>query len=322
MTMIVTLNSELKPVDLSASARAWNLQRLTRTLAFKAKDKGYTRALRGLPENDAVYHEGFMGLLSHCYSNHLPIAIRPHDFWFIANMELAAIIAKNVEQFRHIFTDSPEKKQVVIEVKSYDSIDYVALADALESRIPNKDVLDLLIPHVSTMSGIEFGALCATFADMVQHYYDYMTMCCGLPMIKVLGKPEDYRLLADNAIKLRDIFRFNDETATYYERISGLFNRMSDSFGDPHPENFWRDIYTHKNVGSGGELSITGWIRDFYSKRPDTLKNYSTSIASVPYKNIETQREFIGLVGAFSSYVDHPHGFYRARYSSVTYEKQ
>lgn len=298
-----------------------------RRLLANAEKKGYNKSImsdlrdRSLNPNETFFTLGLVGMLSHAYSKHLPIALGPHDFWFVANCELASIIAKNPEQFRDVFSSQEGTQTLLLPTGNPAQIDYILLAQLLDSRFPNKEISELIIPSLSTSTVKVHNAFCASMADAVQHYYDYMTFLCGIPKIKVLGTADDYRKLSENSRKLAEIMEINSAALTYYDRISGLFDRMAETFEreDGNAE-FWRGIYTHKNVGSGPQLDINGWIRDFFSKRPARLENFNTSIASVPYKNITTDGEYLGFTGAFAAVRD-SEGFWNSDFREAIFQK-
>lgn len=324
--MIVVLDESLEERPLREDNEKWSLDRISRGLAQKAKEKGYSVVVesdmrdKALTTAETFYELGLVGMLSTAYSEHRPVALAPHDFWFVANCELAALIAQNPQQFRGVFTSSEEKQTIMIPTTDPRQIDYTRLAALLNERFPNKEISDLLIPDLSTMNSKVFNALCATVADAVQHYYSYMTFCCGIPKIKVLGTEEDYRKLAAASRRLAELLEFNSATLAYYDRIAGLFDRMADSFTSEDPSVFWRSIYTQKNVGSGRQLDIDGWIRDFFTKRPARLESYHTSIAAVPYKNLETGNEYLGLTGAFGVVRD-SEGFWQSDFREAIFQK-
>jgi hypothetical protein len=327
--MIVILDNSLEVSEnaLAPQSLAYAKEKVVGALVSKAKEKGYKGQVDLTLEDSSVAGEkmfhtlGFVGMLSKAYSAHLPVVVAPHDFWFIANSELAGIIAKNPEQFRHVFSSQESGKEtLMIPTGNVTRIDYAALAEMLETKIPDKKITELLIPGLTTIDASVFYALCATLADTCQHYYDYMTFCCGIPKIKVRGEESDYRLLAAASRELAEILSFSTEAVTYYDRIAGLFDRMADSFTEEKPAKFWRDIFSQKNVGSGGQKDIDGWIRDFFTKRPARLESFNTSIAMVPYKNLETQNEYLSLVGAFTAFQD-SEGFWRLNFQEAVFQK-
>lgn len=323
--MIVVLDESLEEGTFPDEGKS--REYIGRSLAGKAKEKGYSLVVesdirdKALTTATTFYELGLVGMLSTAYSQHRPVALAPHDFWFVANCELAAIIAANPNQFRGIFTSQEDGKEtLLIPTNNPTQIDYIALSKILDDRFPNKEIAGLILPDLTTVTPKVYNAFCASMADAVQHYYSYMTFMCGIPKIKVIGTEGDYRKLAENSRRVADLLEFNSATLAYYDRIAGLFDRMADSFTSEDPSVFWRSIYTQKNVGSGRQLDIDGWIRDFFSKRPARLESYHTSIASVPYKNLETGSEYLGLTGAFGVVRD-SEGFWHSDFREAIFQK-
>jgi hypothetical protein len=233
--MIVILDNSLEVSEnaLAPQSLAYAKEKVVGALTTKAKEKGYKGQVDLTLEDESISGEtmfhtlGFVGMLSKAYSAHLPVAVAPHDFWFIANTELAAMVAKNPDQFRHVFTaQESDKETLMIPNGIVTCIDYAALRELLEEKIPNRRIHELMIPGLTTIDASVFYALCATLADTCQHYYDYMTMMCGIPKIKVRGEESDYRLLAAASRELAEILSFSTEALTYYDRIAGLFDRL------------------------------------------------------------------------------------------------
>lgn len=325
--MIVVLDDTLKVHSPDERARDWAKKYVVKTLANKAKEKGYKGLVDVTLEDASIAGEtmfhtlGFVGMLSEAYSSHLPVVVAPHDFWFIANSELAAMVSKNPEQFRHIFSaQASGKETLLIPTGNVTKIDYLALVDILDEKIPDREIKELLIPGLTTIDASVFYALCATMADTCQHYYEYMTFCCGIPKIKVRGEAADYVLLAESSRRMAEILSFSKDAVTYYSRIAGLFDKMADSFNSDNPAKFWRDIFSQKNVGSGAQKDIDGWIREFFTERPARLESFNTAIAAVPYKNLETQNDYLSLVGAFTAFED-SEGFWRLNFQEAVFQK-
>jgi hypothetical protein len=225
--MIVVLDDTLKIGEVTEKMKEWSKKSVIKDLFRKSKGKGYNKQIDVALEDTSTHGEpmfhtlGFVGLLSEAYSAHLPVVVAPHDFWFIANTELAAIVAKNPDQFRHVFTANESGKEtLMVPTGDVTRIDYMLLADMLEQKIPNREISELLIPGLTTIDASVFHALCATLADTCQHYYNYMTFCCGIPKIKVRGEESDYRLLAAASRRLAEIFEFSEDAVIYYDRIS------------------------------------------------------------------------------------------------------
>jgi len=261
---------------------------------------------------------GFMGLLADCYSRHEKLTIQPHDLWFIVLSEVAKEVNKNSEKYRSIFTKSAGKVDIM--VPGCEELDIEAVISHLRVLVPSN--LDTFLPRLSTAFAAEDIAMAATFCDMVQSYYNYMTFCCGLPEIEVTGTAEDWQALSDCSRALMATFIDAGGPIIYFAKLFKLFENIADQVRRNEPNvDFWRDIFRTKNIGSGGELAVNGWIRDLYlEQRGDKLENFLVSVGSVPYTNVDTGRKFTAVYGAFG--VVEIDGFLRSTYDHFTFERE
>lgn len=266
-------------------------------------------------------HRGFLGLLAHAYSNHEKIQIAPHDIWFIFTSELSRIVNNHPEEFRHIFTNSQKKVGIQIPTDDIRKINPLDLVATLKTLIPTN--VEVFFPHISTATPDVELALSANFCDMVQQYYSYSTFLCGIPEIEVTGTVEDWFNLLDSTYAIEKLFGdILPDTIPYLKRFGQIINfiLVDKKFNEPTVE-FWQDIFTSKNVGSGGQLAISGWITDlFYEKREvKKLENYDSSWGVIPYKNLDSGRSFKAVHGAFSQ-LRNDEGFIYSGYGQLIFE--
>lgn len=274
--------------------------------------------LEGNPE---TVSKGFLGHLSHAYSYHRPIEIAPHDLWLIVLTELANAIKLQPDRCRPLFTRSDTKTTIVIPVSDPTDINLDYLFAELRALAPVD--IDKFIPEVSTLDDLARVTLYAAFADGVQHYYEYMTLMCGIPKIRLLGTQEDWKKLILSASFIKGYFGAVEYTKVveYMTRVGEIFEQIHDSYDRPDMEDFWRDIYTHKNVGSGQQRDIDGWIKDLYfGNHGKRLENFLTSVAIVPYKNLDTDQEYKGVYGGFRRLVTEDR-FVKTGYAQIVYAK-
>jgi hypothetical protein len=265
---------------------------------------------------------GFLGFMSSAYSNHLKIAISPHDLWYVVLTELGAIIAENVEACRPLFTRSESKVEILVPTGDVTDLPLEAVIEQLTNLIPVD--IKKFIPELSTLESHSRLALYAALCDGVSPYYSYSTFCCGLPEIKVEGTPDDWDKICSCAVSLMSLFdsvKVKQASDYLFEALGVLVTFFEASKGNVNLDS-WLDIFTQKNVGSGGELMINGWITKLFAYKCDMpkLENFSANIAKVDYKNVETGREFISLHGGFESTRDCL-GFHRIKYSHLVFER-
>lgn len=331
MALYVVLNHELQrnamlPLNLNPVALA---QRVAPKKSKWEVDPAYTFLYATLPAGTERFHCGYLDLVSFAYSNHEKLRVTPHDLWFIVLTELAKYVNKNSEQCRELFTAAgSEKTEIVVFTNDPGTINPLALIQELTARVPTN--IDAFIPSLSTMDENVYIAFCAAFADAVQSYYSYSTMLCGIPEIEVTGTFEDWYRCVDSIKALGAIFlQINaEQVVRYLITVGDIFAKIAydvagdgDSYESPNTA-FWKDIFTSKNIGSGNDLVISGWIKDLFLYQPSLakLENFSSAYATFPYKNLDTGRQFRAAYGAFSQ-LRSSCDFIYSGYGSVIHER-
>lgn len=295
-----------------------DIQRFGDNLGYKLKG-----TFLGIDLNEDVedLHLGFVGLIAQAYNRHEKLRIAPHDLWFIFLTELAKIVNENSAACKSLFTTSDEKIEILVPTDDPTAIDPLAIMAHLERLVPT--AFDAFLPELSTATMDVRLAMAATFADMVQSYYSYSTFMCGIPEIEVTGTFEDWKAMVDACGKLGVLFTSVNLPAVvqYIIRVGDIFTTIGAHVGGIEPpEDFWKGIFTSKNVGSGSELEISGWITKlFYEKRLNKLENFLSTYGVIPYKNLETGRHFKAPHGAFAQHRDEK-GFIYAGYTRIVYE--
>lgn len=306
--MIIELNSELtvkSPYEYSAQQmEEWRV-RAHRELGYKIKGMSSTppELVRPLNGEDDVYQRGLMDIASRAYSRHYGLEIGPHNIWYVVLTQLAEQINANAEACRHLFTASAEKQTILVEQDHPTDINVLALIEKVKASVPMDTTL--LLPELSTHTVESQIACAAALADALRQYYDYGMFCCGIPRIRLTGTAEDWQLLHTNVSVLNSTFgaipRMR-KTATYLERVNEvLANIISSFYTNDQNVEFWTNIFTQKNVGSGGDLLVNGWLTDLYvnGKPGDMIKVFHDTISILPYTNVSTKESFVMMHGAF-----------------------
>lgn len=329
--MNIVLDAALEPTELRRVATfEHNLGAINAKVTNKASyNDPLMKCLTPLPaDEEGVYPSlGFIEMLSKAYSSHRAVVINPQDIWFIVLCEVAKIIKKYPGECRSLFTKSDDVVTIKVPTSDPTQIDLEAVVKQLESLMPVGT--SAFLPELSTMVPAAKIALNAALCDGVQVYYNYMTYCCGIPEIKVNGTVTDWASLTDAADSIACMFLSVElkAGATYMNAVWKILHDISDSVANgaiynsrQTAQEFWKNIFTQENIGSGGELKIDGWITDLFFDPPKLKKieNYTTSVAVVPYENAETGRKFKGAYGAFQFRdVD---GFLESEFTSFIFE--
>ena len=251
-------------------------------------------------------NNGFLGFLSHAYSNHVKIAISPYDIWILIISEVSKFVVSNPESFRSLFTHCDEKQQIVVLSDSLYEMPMDVLSAALASKINFN--ADILFPKFSMENKESVEMIQALFCEMASPYYSYAMLLCGLPEIKVLGTIDDWKAIRTHFNNLFDLLGKCHNFENYPVRVNTILDSVISSFeySDQDKVSFWKDIFTEKNIGSGSQREINGWITHFLivQKKPLKLENFTNSIGYVRYKSLDTGKDLMSVHGGFDYELD------------------
>jgi hypothetical protein len=336
--MIVELNPSLEQVAPRRQLSTDMLEKLV-SEAVKPRQRYNEPSLpvvaSNLPAGQPV--PNYMGMLSGCYNCHLPVCLNPHDMWFVVLCEVATTINAAPELYRSLFTSSPQKVAVATPTAAVELINLDLLLAKLEELVPSDT--GVFFPKFSTSTPQVELAFKAAFADAVQSYYNYGTFMCGLPAVELGGTAFDWHLLASAALAVEGLLSGAKAQASapqpqaslrvgvatpyadtkYFERVALRATAIATALegGDT---SFVADIFTQRNVGSGGEQAVTGWIQDFYLNHTGKLENFNKCVASVPYTNLTTGRQFTVAYGCFGA-APSAAGALQGQYGSMVFER-
>jgi len=308
--MIIILNKDLKEQNFNR----YNVKSSFDVYSNIERKGNRLKLIKWHQHNDSGL--GFLELLSRCYKFHNPMSIKPDDIWFIIQNELTKIINKNPENFRKYFSENENKVEILIPTNDVENINIFSLMESLSNRL-KFDYNNWCI-EFSTSDLTSLMCQFATLAESASNYYNYSTFLCGLPKIKILGTDEDWNKILTSVDKLKNVF-IDTEIEIYLNKIYELVKNICKN----RNVDFWKNIFTQKNIGSGGDLIIDGWILDlFYESEKIKLKkleNFLFTYATIPYKNIDTGRKFKSIYGAFNFKQDYE-GFYVTQYDYAIFE--
>ncbi len=152
---------------------------------------------------------GFHNAFHEAFTRHLPLELNPDMFWIIILQSLSKHVEKNVEKYRHLFTDSKEKKTIVIEAPEND---YHRFICDIVSQLKSKINVDLSLKFSTTTPVMETVAN-VTLMNICKEYYGYhMTTLCGIPEFHIYGSDEDWDTLIHKVHDIGEIFKLETWT--------------------------------------------------------------------------------------------------------------
>ena len=243
------------------------------------------------------FHKNFVEYLSLAYGAHRGVVIDPHVIWYTVLSEIATYVKDNAEECRSLFTDSPDKKEIMVQSGSLTEMPLDTLMMELDLLVPTD--VSVFFPSFSTATpAYEFAAKTA-FADMVSPYYNYSMYLCGFPKIMVRGTDEDWARINNQIAKIKSLIPGLTE---YFNRVTTVITNISSD----RTSEFWKDMFYLERCGSGHQEEVKGWIRDLFLKNSfySLIGNFPSGVSSIDYKQMETKRRFSLCYGLFSSVED------------------
>lgn len=263
-----------------------------------------------------LQHLNYLYYLEICWKRHYNAVIKPDYIWQIILCEFANHIKNNSEKYRKLFTDSNEKKDIVVNTIDPVILPIDSVVKKLIDLIPFKNVKSF-IPKFSTTNDLSILAFSAAFCDAMSPYYNYGMFLCGIPKIKIEGTKSDWELLQSNF----DIIVKELKLNKYKNKVNKILNNIINSYED-NDIDFFKNIIKMERCGSGSQHTVNGWIKDLYIDNVDfgLTKNYPSCVSNVEYKNLTTNKEYIMNVGLFSSQLIN--GYLTPEFSYVIYDKK
>lgn len=291
-----------------------------------------------------VTHAGFVYYLHQCWAKEIGACLRPDMFWYTIVSELSKMVLDNVEDFRHLFSDSDEKKDIIVLTNDETDINVEILIKQMRDVIKDKDFLNTICnTQFDSQVPNSNKAILMTFACMATPYFNYMSTSCGIPHLRVEGSQHDWEKLYNACKDLRKFqpkstSRFGMDGSDYLKYIDRITNLVGTiifySFDvkiqavtiiGKNKTDFFNGVFHYgKNTrcGSGHDAAIVqGWIKDLYFNSWDRdLYKFNTHINYVPYENIETKRMFCQVTGLTYSLANSDTNTLHAQYGFVKYE--
>jgi len=279
--------------------------------------------------DSTITHAGLIYYFHYCWSNELGACLRPDMIWYTIINELAHDVLSDPELFRHLFSDSNEKKTIVQITGATTEFNIEQLLVQMKSIINNKDFLRSIIePTFDSAPNNAKIAISYSFACMATPFFNYMTTLCGIPTLNVQGSESEWATLYRAIEKLKDYPPKGWKAQIFSEYFNRCMNTVNNiafhTFGKAIDANifkpltkqdyyekdnkkssssfknsneFFSDVFhygpeTHCGSGHDDVNLVFGWMKTFYKSCSGDLHKFKTHISYVPYQNMDTGRMF------------------------------
>jgi len=214
---------------------------------------------------------GLISAVSHAYSHHIPLKIKPDDLWISICNAIGFYVTSCTtnsevhETVRNFFVSHGEKNVIEIDIDSFDKNNIGVIVDLICEEIKkntNNNIIDWLTPNFTTTTNIDKVTCQISIMNVVKNFFSYhMMLGCGLSQITLDGTKDDWLLLKE---KIKYIENINslvlNEWLSVLLPIIDNFILIFDEVAD---FDFWQRICTYRRVGSGNQQEYGGWIFAF-----------------------------------------------------------
>lgn len=280
--------------------------------------------------DENITHAGLIYYLNYCWAKEIGVSLRPDIFWYTIVSEIAREIVSNPNKFKHLFSNQSEK----IKLTTFTNLDYDINLDAvdnlLEKNILNKEFKNLITNiHFDSQPDNFDLAIKIAFAYMASPFFEYLTYRCGIPQIEILGSHQEYELLYENILKLKN---YVPEFTEYLDNCSKLINDLIYwRFNDTQRTTFLKEcksvemflsaiFYINKNCGSGHPYIINGWIKKLYINKYSDLSEYPAHLNYIPYEFLNNNTYYYKAIGLCHSQYDKENNILRPQYGYVIHQ--
>lgn len=324
--MKIVLNADLPVVEVNewtaktrAERRAGGHKEFADKFVYKTRDIAESdtnarwhgtpnaQVVRGVGDHELT-QSGFANVVAEAYSNHLGLVLHPHDIWYVALSNIAAIVGERPANYKGLYAVGEDKQMLLVDQDHATDINVEALTAKLAAAMPTD--IKMFLPELSTATPEAKIAMASAVLDAAKNFYDYGMFCCGIPFIDLRGTVDDWNSLIacinsiNTEIAKLEKPQLAQKLSKYLRDVNSVIVQIAEAYTSDQSV-FFRDIFTKENVGSGGDLKITGWITELYHnvKNGDLIRSFHDTVSSFTYENVSTKEHFIQFHGAFGSNV-------------------
>jgi hypothetical protein len=201
------------------------------------------------------------------FSEHHAFTLSPEIVWYLVVHEIATHVAQDARRYAALFGREPDVRTLLrVEDDSltggpHDDWGYtVQLFEAPLRELVGDEMLDLLLPRLSTMGRDDTVTLLLAFMDTVQPYFQYrVRSLCGIPRVRLRGTADDWATISQRLGRLTRLF---PPLEPWLAEAGSVVEQIHATASGRTPEmKFWESLYKYEGRSGGPEIS--GWITAF-----------------------------------------------------------
>jgi hypothetical protein len=240
----------------------------------------------------------FLSTVHEAFANERPLVLSPDHVWSMIAQGVAIHVNENAEALRGKFVMHADKAVVVVRndalIQGKESpweLCFPLFAAMLQERVVG-GIADLL-PAFSTSGETERIVHTIAFMDAVKAYFSFEVHTrCGIPRITLLGTPEDWNALREQAGKLLSRVAMD----FWWNELSPILNQFCALSSGVQDASFWGAMYYFLGADMSGESDrADGWIVKMFpylsrdgkfvrnNFKPRAHPTFPSSLSAVPF---------------------------------------
>ncbi len=152
------------------------------------------------------YKNKFLQTIMTAYNKHLGLHLSPDNILLAINNIVSRYINTDPEQFRDLFVNHKDKKQLHVNMdklsrtkdKSIWDLTLEKWVEMIDSDVKNKELMKTATSDFSTSTYLDVLCSKAFIMDMTKAYYEFTcSTMCGIPVVHLHGTLSDWNKLLD-----------------------------------------------------------------------------------------------------------------------------
>ncbi|KAH7111229.1 hypothetical protein EDB81DRAFT_671687 [Dactylonectria macrodidyma] len=235
--------------------------------------------------DDAIYpsENGFVWAVTHAYSHHHHLVLRPEDVWFAILVQLGFYMNAHAEELRHLFVDHEGMKELDVErAGTLSTVDIggftLEMMDNMIQNIKDPSLMSWMIPDFTTTTPTDIVVASILMMGTLQKYFSYRLLIqCGIPSVTLQGTREDWQKILDRIAFLPKLGYEPELFMNVLRPVLQYFVRSFETPEDQEVIEFWGRI-AHISRECGPDL-LSGWITAFifWNDRGDQVHHHTSS---------------------------------------------
>lgn len=259
MTVTIALSTRARPSQLKIVSPKTFLERRFGTTSLEStsfEGVGFVSQTFSHPVFEAAYL---------AFAEHLPLVLRPDDFWLMIAQGFARHVNMNSDTVRHKFVEHED--QITLKVQRDEFVlgnpknDWLGVFGEFSEKIREHigATHQHFMPRFSTTTTTDQAAFEVTLMDAMSPFFRYrVDTLCGIPSITLEGERKDWKKILDHTKALASL---DPNFSWWTGQVIKNLELILECFKSQPDLRWWESFFKERNQSGGPKIS--GWITEF-----------------------------------------------------------